>query len=117
MNEEKGILVQNVSKELIDVLGKKYPKGKYVFLDFINWFKKEMKWDSYFPEHISFLDLPVELQLGVVMQFANSIMNIYPPYPQRCGELAFLLEMIFEFIQNNNAVITKPETKSNLNVN
>lgn len=121
MNKNKklaqGVKIKNCSEELINYIGLQYPKGRVVFIDFIEWLKTEIKWNSYFQDGITFYGLPTELQIGMCMQFCYSVAKSFPPYPENTSELATMLDVTFMFIENVEVEIRKPSHKTNLDVN
>jgi len=56
-------------------LYEQYPKSVKEFCDFIDEYKSENNWNELFGEKIKFHHIPVEMQLGIWMQFQFKVLD------------------------------------------
>ncbi|OQA11747.1 MAG: hypothetical protein BWY67_00734 [Bacteroidetes bacterium ADurb.Bin397] len=64
-------------------LYEQYPKAVKEFCDFIDEYKAENNWNELFGDKVKFHHVPVEMQLGIWMEFI---------FNQGCGSADFSLE-------------------------
>lgn len=69
------MLIENLNKENFwDDLEKRYPKAFEHFSKWMDEYKKETEWDTFFPKHekdeqVKFHDLPLEMQNGIIARY------------------------------------------------
>ena len=63
---------ENINREnLFDGMTDKYPRGTKKFFDWLEKYKEEVDWSYLFSEDITFSDLPVEMQKGIIHRFVR----------------------------------------------
>lgn len=61
--------MENLTSEYFEELSKKYPEAVKHFFDWIIAYKESINWDELFGGHLSFFDLPYDMQNGIIARF------------------------------------------------
>lgn len=77
-------------------LQKKYPKQMEVFCKWIDDYKKRVEWDMIFTSNRKFHDIPIAMQIGILMEFT---MSQEPDYEQLKMDMLSMVRNMIETVK------------------
>ena len=95
----KGLTKENFWNEMYE----QYPEAMKMFCTWIDEYKEEVGWDWVFSPSVKFHDVPLEMQVGIIVRFIDEVSGLKKEYERdfSVGRVKQSVRLFLSNLQNN----------------